>query len=61
MSTDRARRELDWTPHHSSIDAINELVAGMRDGADGGAPPLARSTSGPARVREFVTGIGKRP
>jgi len=60
MSTERARRELDWTPRHSSIDAISELVVGMRDGADDQTPPLARATSGPARVREFVTGLGKR-
>lgn len=60
MSTERARRELGWTPYHSSIDAIGELVAGMRNGADDQTAPLARATSGPARVREFFSGLGKR-
>jgi UDP-glucose 4-epimerase len=60
MSTERAHRELDWTPRHSAIDAIGELVAGMRDGADDQTPPLARATSGPLRMREFLTGVGKR-
>ncbi|MGI8903576.1 MAG: NAD-dependent epimerase/dehydratase family protein [Solirubrobacteraceae bacterium] len=60
MSTERARRELGWTPYHSSIDALGELVAGMRNGADDQTAPLARATSGPARVREFFSGLGKR-
>lgn len=60
MNTERARRELGWTPRHSATAAISELVAGMRDGADDATPPLARSTSGPARVREFLTGLGAR-
>lgn len=60
MSTERARSELGWSPQRSAIDAIGELAAGMRDGADDRTAPLARSTSGPARVREFVTGLGAR-
>ena len=60
MSTERARTQLGWTPRRGAVDAIAELVAGMRDGADDATPPLARSTSGPARVRELVTGLGKR-
>jgi nucleoside-diphosphate-sugar epimerase len=60
MSTDRARRELDWRPRISATDAIRELVAGLRDGAGGDTWPLARATSGPARVREFLTGLGQR-
>jgi UDP-glucose 4-epimerase len=60
MSTERARRELAWTPRHTAIEAVSELAAGMRDGADDLTAPLARSTSGPARVGEFVTGLGAR-
>jgi UDP-glucose 4-epimerase len=60
MSTERARRELAWTPRHTAIEAISELAAGMRDGADDRTAPLARSTSGPFRIREFLTGIGAR-
>jgi hypothetical protein len=59
MSTERARRELEWTPRHSAIAAIEELIAGMRDGADDQTAPLARATSGPLRIREFLTGVGK--
>jgi hypothetical protein len=32
----------------------------MRDAADAPTPPLAASTSGPARARELLTGVGKR-
>jgi UDP-glucose 4-epimerase len=61
MSTERARSELGWSARRSSLQAIGELVAGMRDGADDQTAPLARATSGPARIREFVTGLGRRP
>ena len=57
----RARAELGWTPAVSAVDALRELVDGLRDGADGPTPPLARQTTGPLRVREFLTGIGQRP
>ena len=60
MSTERARAELGWAPGRTAIEAISELAAGMRDGADDQTAPLARSTSGPARIREFVTGVGGR-
>ena len=36
-------------------------VIGTRDGADDQTAPLAASTSGPLRVREILTGLGKRP
>jgi nucleoside-diphosphate-sugar epimerase len=60
MSADRARRELGWIPRHSAVDAITELVSGMRDRADDQTAPMARQTSGPARIRELVTGVGQR-
>jgi UDP-glucose 4-epimerase len=61
MDTARARRELGWSPAVSSTDALRELVAGLRDGAEDETAPLARATSGPLRVREFLTGLGHRP
>ena len=61
MSTERARHELGWTPTRSALEAIQELVAGMREGADDQTPPLAAQTSGRARVHELLTGVGKRP
>lgn len=60
MSTERAHAELGWAPRRTALDAITELTAGMRDGADDRTSPLARSTSGPGRIREFVTGLGAR-
>jgi UDP-glucose 4-epimerase len=60
MSTERARTELGWNPVRSATDALAELAAGMRDGADDRTPPLSRETSGPGRVREFLTGVGAR-
>ncbi|HWE08470.1 MAG TPA: NAD-dependent epimerase/dehydratase family protein [Solirubrobacteraceae bacterium] len=60
MSTDRARRELGWRPRTSATGAIRELVAGLREGAGGDTWPLARSTSGRLRIREFLTGLGQR-
>jgi UDP-glucose 4-epimerase len=60
MSTERARTELHWSPQRSSLEAILELMSGMRDGAQDQTAPLARSTSGPGRLREVLTGLGKR-
>ncbi len=60
MSTERARRELGWTPRRTATEAISELATGMRQGADDRTAPLARSTSGPARIREFLSGVGGR-
>jgi UDP-glucose 4-epimerase len=60
MSTERANAELNWSPRRSAREAITELALGMRDGADDRTAPLARATSGPGRVREFVTGVGGR-
>lgn len=61
MNTDRARRQLGWKPARSATEALGELVEGMRENADDQTPPLSRSTSGRARVREIMTGVGARP
>jgi nucleoside-diphosphate-sugar epimerase len=60
MSTERARVELGWSPRRTATEAIADLVSGLRDGADDRTAPLARSTSGPARIREVLTGVGAR-
>jgi UDP-glucose 4-epimerase len=59
MDTSRARNELGWNPRHSAADALLELLDGMRDGAGVQTPPLSPETSGPARVREVLTGVGR--
>jgi UDP-glucose 4-epimerase len=41
MDTTRARSELGWQPRLSSIEALQELVAGLADRAGAPSPPLA--------------------
>lgn len=60
LDTTRAREELGWQPKRSAGDALLELLEGMRDGAGTPTPPLDPGTSGPARVRELLTGVGGR-
>jgi UDP-glucose 4-epimerase len=43
MDTARAREELAWQPRRSSIEAIRELLSGLRQGADAPTPPLQRA------------------
>ena len=61
MDTARVRRELGWVPRRGADEALMELLAGMRERASFGTPPLARGTGGPLRVRELLTGVGRRP
>jgi UDP-glucose 4-epimerase len=61
MDTSRARAELGWEPTRSSIETLTELITGIRNGADLDTPPLARGTTGPARLRELLSGVGRRP
>jgi UDP-glucose 4-epimerase len=60
MDTRRAREELGWAPRHSATDALLELLEGMRASAGLDTPALARDAGGPARVRELLTGVGRR-
>jgi nucleoside-diphosphate-sugar epimerase len=60
MDVSRARTELGWEPLHSARDAFLELLDGIRDGAGIETPPLAPDSGGPLRLRELLTGVGKR-
>jgi UDP-glucose 4-epimerase len=60
MDTTRAREELDWTPSRGADEALLDLLAGMRERAGLDTPPLAADTGGPFRVRELLTGVGRR-
>jgi nucleoside-diphosphate-sugar epimerase len=60
MDVTRAREVLGWTPGHSAADALLELLGGLRDSAGLSTPPLDPATSGPLRLREVLTGIGRR-
>jgi UDP-glucose 4-epimerase len=60
MNVGRARSELGWEPTHTSGDALLELLSGMRESAGEPTPPLEPSAGGPLRVRELLTGVGRR-
>lgn len=60
MDTERARLELGWKPRWTSEEALLDLMKGLQEGGEIDTPPLSKGTSGPARVREFLTGIGAR-
>ena len=56
----RARRELGWEPRRSSAEALLEVLAGLREGAGGATPPLARRAGGRVRERELRSRVGGR-
>src|SRR5918997_12337 len=60
MDCSRAREELGWRPRRTSVEALRELLEGIRDGAGIDTPPLAAGTGGPLRIRELLTGVGSR-
>jgi nucleoside-diphosphate-sugar epimerase len=60
MDTERARTQLSWSPRHSAADALRDLLDGIRDGAGLDTPPLEPGGAGPARLREFASGVGAR-
>ena len=59
MSSRRAREELGWQPRHSSLEALEELLEGMRHGHGGGTPPLEEDSAA-ARIVDLKTGVGGR-
>jgi nucleoside-diphosphate-sugar epimerase len=60
MDTTRARTELGWEPRYDAGETLLDEIEGLRTESDLDTPPLARGTSGPFRIREFLTGIGGR-
>jgi UDP-glucose 4-epimerase len=60
MDWSRAQRELGWRPRHSATEALEDLLAGMREGAGLDTPPLEPGGAGPLRAREFLSGVGGR-
>ncbi len=61
MDTTRARTELGWSPRHSALHAVEELLEGLRQGAGMGTPPLEAGGAGRLRRRELETGVGEEP
>ena len=60
MDTTRARTELGWAPQVDALDAIEEVMAGMREGTGGPTPTLAADAGGPLRAGELATGVGMK-
>lgn len=60
MDTALARTELGWQPKRTSIEALRELLEGMRRGAGRETPPLDPDSSGTLRSEELRTGVGGR-
>jgi UDP-glucose 4-epimerase len=60
MDVTRARSELRWSPQRAAGDALRELLTGIAEGAGAGTPPLDPATSGPLRIRELLTRVGRR-
>jgi UDP-glucose 4-epimerase len=59
MSSDRAREELGWEPRHSGVEALEELLEGLRGGHGAATPPLEADSAG-ARLDDLKTGVGAR-
>jgi UDP-glucose 4-epimerase len=60
MDVTRAREELGWAPERGADEALMDLLNGLREGAGLATPPLDRKGGGPLRVKEFLTGVGRR-
>lgn len=60
MDTTRARQELGWAPQYDAAETLLDILQGLRTKASLDTPPLARGTSGPFRIRELLTGVGRR-
>jgi hypothetical protein len=59
MSSGRARAELGWEPRRSGVEALEELLGGLREGHGGGTPPLEADSVG-GRLDDLKTGVGAR-
>jgi len=59
MSSARAREELGWEPSHSGVEALEELLEGLREGHGAATPPLEADSAG-ARFDDLKAGVGAR-
>ncbi len=59
MSSARAREELGWEPRYSGMEALEELLEGMRESDGAATPPLEADSFG-ARIDDLKTGVGAR-
>ncbi|MCX9193305.1 epimerase [Carbonactinospora thermoautotrophica] len=56
MSTERARRELGWTPRHDAREALRELLDGLAHGTGAGSAVMRPRESVPTRVTGLLRG-----
>jgi len=61
MSSQRARDELRWSPEVDAVQAVGSFLEAPTRPPAPPTPPLAPGTSGPARIHELATGLGRRP
>jgi ferritin-like metal-binding protein YciE/nucleoside-diphosphate-sugar epimerase len=59
MSSARAREELGWEPRYSGMEALEELLEGMRESDGAATPPLQADSIG-ARIEDLRTGVGAK-
>jgi UDP-glucose 4-epimerase len=60
MDTSRAQELLGWKPEFTSLQALEDLLRGLRHAEGGPTPPLEPNAGGPLRIRELATGVGQR-
>ncbi|MDA0178714.1 NAD-dependent epimerase/dehydratase family protein [Solirubrobacter phytolaccae] len=60
MDTTRAKEHLGWTPTVDAATALRELLAGMREASGLDTPPLKPHAGGPLRIKEILSGVGRR-
>jgi len=60
MDTARAREQLGWEPKRTSLEALDDLLQGIRHAEGGPTPPLEPTAGGRLRSRELATGVGQR-
>lgn len=58
MDITRAHQELGWEARHTSLDALQTFLDGLRAGTGGATPPLDAHAGGRFRGTELRTGVG---
>jgi len=61
MDASRARSELGWAPRHTAVEALAELLEGLRRGSGVPTPPLEGDAGEHSRADELRSRIGSRP
>jgi len=61
MDSSRIREELGWSPQHTALQALDDVLEGLQDARGEDTPPLAAGEDAPGRAQEVRTGLGARP